>query len=120
MMGAMNREVQILRRTRTQDSVRGSYSDVWVTVATVWGEVQDMLPSRAERIADGIDIAQRPARVRIYYREDITTDMRFKVLGRSPDEADRNMRIIAGPAELGFRDRVEFAVEELTTEGQEP
>lgn len=119
-MGRMNREVQIRQRTRTQNPADGSYSDVWSTLATVWGEVEDMLPSRAERIADGVDIARRPAKVRLYYREDVTTEMRFKVLGRSPAEADRDMRIISGPAELGFRDRVEFLAENLTSEGQEP
>mgnify|MGYP000014695267 FL=1 len=33
----------------------------WVEFATVWAEVEDVLPSRAERLADRIVIANRPA-----------------------------------------------------------
>jgi len=119
-IGAMNREVVIQRRTETQDPIYGTAIVTWADLATVWAEVQDILPSRAERVAEGIDIARRPARVRMLYRDDVTTDMRFKVLGRGGSEADRVMQIIAGPAELGFRERVEFVAEELTTGGQEP
>jgi len=118
--GARNREVVIQHRTRAQNSADGSYTDTWADLATVWAEVQDILPSRAERIADGVDIANRPARVRMLYREDVTTSMRFKLPGRSTAEGDRYLRIISGPAELGFRDRVEFVAEEISSTGQEP
>lgn len=116
----MDREVQIRHRTRTQNVSDGSYSDAWATLATVWAEVQDMLPSRAERIADGVDVSRRPCRVRMYWRDDVTMQMQFRVLGRSTGEADRDLRIIAGPAELGFRDRMEFMAEQIAPGGQEP
>lgn len=116
----MNRELVIQRRTETQDPVYGTAVVTWADLATVWAEVQDVLPSRAERVADSIDIARRPSRVRMYYRDDVTTDMRFKLIGRGGNEADRYLQIIAGPAELGFRDRIEFIAEESTTQGQEP
>lgn len=116
----MNRELVIQRRTETQDPVYGTPVVTWGDLATVWAEVQDMLPSRAERVAEGIDIARRPSRVRMYYRDDVTTDMRFKLPSRGGSEPDRYLQIIAGPAELGFRDRVEFIGEELTSSGQEP
>jgi head-tail adaptor len=120
MIGAMNREVEIRQRTRAQSTTDGSYTDTWTTLATVWAEVQDILAGKAERIANDIDMSRRPSRVRFYWREDVTTEMRFRVLGRSTGEATRDMRIISGPAELGFRDRVEFIAEDVTTEGQEP
>lgn len=115
-----NRELVIQRRTETQEAVYGTATVTWTDLATVWAEVQDILPSRAERVAEGIDIARRPCRVRMLYRDDVTTDMRFKLPGRGGNEADRILQIIAGPAELGFRERVEFVAEELSTGGQEP
>lgn len=109
----MNREVVIQRRTETQDPIYGTATVTWADLATVWAEVQDMLPSRAERIADGIDIARRPCRVRMLFRDDVDSTMRLKI-------GDRALRIIAGPAEMGFRERIELIAEELSTEGQEP
>lgn len=111
--GSRDREVVIQRRTQTQDGTYGTPVVTWVDHATVWAEVQDMLPSRAERIADGIDIARRPCRVRMLFRDDVTSDMRLKI-------GERYLRIIAGPAELGFRERIELMAEELTTEGTAP
>lgn len=116
----MNREVVIQRRTETQDPIYGTAIVTWADLATIWAEVQDVLPSRAERVAEGIDIARRPARVRMLYRDDVTTDMRLKVLGRGGNEPDRLLQIIAGPAELGFRERIELMAEELSSGGQEP
>lgn len=115
-----NREVVIQRRTESQEGVYGTAVVSWSDLATVWAEVQDILPSRAERIADGINIAARPARVRMLYRDDVTTDMRFKLPGRGGNEGDRYLRIISGPAEMGFREKVEFMAEELTSEGTPP
>jgi head-tail adaptor len=72
--------------------------------------VQDVLPSRSERLAGGINVASRPARVRMRYRTDITPNMRF-VMG------DRIMQIVAGPAERGNREETEFMVEDYTSAG---
>lgn len=85
-------------------------SGTWVLVSNVAAEVQDVLPSRSERLAGGINAAARPARVRMRYRTDITPDMRF-VMG------DRIMQIIAGPAELGVREESEFMVEDYSSAG---
>jgi head-tail adaptor len=79
-------------------------------VTEAWVGIKDMLPSRGERLADGINVATRPARLRMRWREGMTSDMRF-VLG------SRIMQIVAGPAELGRRDGLEFMVEEYSTAG---
>lgn len=115
----MNREVQIRHRVRTQNAADGSYVYTWSTLATAFAEVQDQLPSRGERIADGVDVKRRPCRVRMYWRDDVTSAMQLRVLGRG-DEDDRDLRIVSGPAELGYRDRMEFVAEELEPGGQEP
>lgn len=89
----------------------GAGSGTWALVAKeVYAQVEDMLPSRGERLADGINVASRPARVRMYFREDVTPAMRF-VMG------SRIMDITAGPAELGYREGLEFMVEDYTSAG---
>lgn len=105
----MNDRIRI-ERPVADTSFDGAGSGGWETVEEVWANVQDALPSRGERLADGINVAARPARVRIRYREDITSNMRF-VMG------DRIMQIISGPAELGRRQALEFMVEEYRPAG---
>lgn len=110
--GKLDRRITIRQRTKTQDPKRGTYSYAWSDLATVWAEVQEMLPSRAERIAEGINIARRPIRVRTRYRDDITSDMRVQYQGAE-------YRIVGGPAELGRREGTEMVCELLSTEGDE-
>lgn len=115
------RWVEIQERETTIDPTYGTNVEgAWTTILTVKAEVQDMLPSRAERIADGINIANRPCRVRFKFRDGLSSVQRFLVKGRGPDEADRVLNVVAGPTELGFRDRVEFVAEQMSTEGQQP
>ncbi len=88
----------------------GAGSGSWELIDEVWANVQDALPSRGERLAGGINVAARPARVRIDYREDITASMRF-VLG------SRIMQIVSEGAELGRQDGLEFMTEEYRPAG---
>ena len=111
--GRLKERVAIQHRVETQDPIYGTTIVSWEQLATVWAEVQDILPSRSESIADSISIARRPARVRMRYREDLDSTMRLVVNGRT-------LNIIAGPAELGFRAGLEFMAEELSTQGEEP
>jgi len=108
----LNRWVAIQHRTETRDPVYNTFVVTWTTLATVWAEVQDMLPSRGEKIADGIDIARRPCRVRMRYRSDVDSTMRLVA-------SDRTLVIVAGPAELGNREGIEFMCVELSTAGQD-
>lgn len=111
--GLRNRRVEIQQRVETQDPTYGTISVTWETLATVRAEIQDMIPSRGERIAEGVSIARRPCRVRMLYRGDLDSTMRLK-------HGDRVLKIVNQPAELGFREGVEIVAEEVTTEGQEP
>ena len=109
----LDTEIVILRRTVAQEDVYGTSDETWFDHDTVWADVQDMLPSRAERIGEGINIARRPCRIRLRWRDDITADMRIRI-------GSRELRIVTMPAELGRREGIELVAEELTTEGQEP
>ncbi|MGE8143049.1 phage head closure protein [Novosphingobium sp. NPDC080210] len=111
--GRLRDRVTIYQRSETQEATYGTKTVAWSALATVWAEVQDILPSRAENAANGIDIARRPARIRMRWRSDIDMTMRIEARGQM-------MRIIAGPVELGNREGIEIVAEHLTTEGQEP
>lgn len=110
--GRFKDRVTILQPARVQESAYGTNAVSWTELTTVWAEVRDVLPSRSENIAEGVEIGRRPCRVRMRYRTDVRSDMRLRYLGRT-------LRIVAGPAEIGRREVVEFVAEELTTEGQE-
>lgn len=101
-----------IERPIPDDSFNGAGSGTWQAIdpEPTWCEIEDMLPSRGERLADGINVASRPARVRMRYRDGITPDMRF-VAG------DRVMQIVAGPARIRGGTMLEFVVEDYSTAG---
>lgn len=111
-----------LERPIADDSFDGAGSGAWELVAEIWASVTDMLPSKGERLADGLNAAKRPARVRIRYRADLRQDMRI-VHGATvvDDVVDysgaRIMQIVTMPADLGRRERQEFMVEEYSPAG---
>ncbi|MEG3089504.1 head-tail adaptor protein [Sphingomonas sp. PB4P5] len=108
-----NRMIQIERPT-ADNSLEGAGSGSWLPVGKpIWASVVDALPSRGERLADGINVATRPARVRMRFRTDVTPNMRFVM--EKPFR--RIMQIVAGPAELGVRDELEFMVEDYSSAG---
>lgn len=116
--GALRDRIRI-ERPVGDESFAGAGSGTWNKVAEAWAEVQDVLPSRGEKQANGINLATRPARVRMSYREDVTADMRFLLIKRRAEEwvTVRTMQIIAGPAVIGRRSGVEFMVEDYSTAG---
>jgi head-tail adaptor len=87
----------------------------WAAIATdptVWAEVQDALPSRGEASGDGIETARQPARIRLRWRDDITSAMRIVV------DDGRVMQIVSGPAEIyGRRKWMELMAEEYSSAG---
>ncbi|NVD43482.1 head-tail adaptor protein [Qipengyuania atrilutea] len=107
--GSLNRLVRIENNT-ADESFTGAGKANWTLIAEVWADVQDMLPSRGEKLADGLNIATRPARIRILYRTDVTAAMRI-VMG------ERVMQIVSPPAELGNREGLELMAEDYSTAG---
>ena len=84
--------------------------ETWDALPPVWAQVQDMLPSRGDKVAAGVEVTARPARIRIRFRTDITADMRIQF-------GDRLMKIVSAPAELGYREGLEIVAEDYTTTG---
>ena len=99
-----------LERPIADDDLDGAGSGEWVLVDEIWIGLRDQLPSRSERTEGGATTATRRARVRMYWREDLTPDMRL-VAG------DREMYIVSGPAELGRRGGHEVMVEDTRPAG---
>ncbi|KQS50966.1 phage head completion protein [Sphingomonas sp. Leaf198] len=94
-----------LERKLVAESFDDAGADAWELVEEIWVGIQDKLPSRGEQLEGGFTTSTRPARVRMYWRDDIDPSMRL-VLG------DRIMQIVAGPAELGRRGGTELMVED--------
>lgn len=105
----LDRRVRI-ERLVADESIDGAGSGTWEPVATVWAEVQDVRPSRTERMTEGLNLSARPARVIMRWRGDVTGAMRIV-------HGDRIMQIVGGPAELGRRDGLELLVEDYSTAG---
>lgn len=112
--GKLDHRIRIERKVITQDAAFGTEVITWATLATVWAQVQEVLPSKGESQPNGIRIAERPARIRMRYRSDITSDMRLVHLGRG----NRLMKIIAPPVEMGRRQGIEIMAADYSTEGQ--
>lgn len=111
--GKRRTRLVIERRTTTADPAYGSAVEVWSVFKRLRGEVQDLLPSRGESIAEGINVASRPCRIRIRHRDDITSDMRVRI-------GTRTLRIVTMTADINRGRDIEFVAEEVTTAGQEP
>lgn len=103
-----------IERPVADDSLDGAGSGFWQLVKPVWANLMDVLPSTgSERVADGMTTATRRTRIRIRYRADITSDMRFV-------QGVRIMQIVAGPAILSSRGRavaMEFMAEDYRPAG---
>lgn len=119
--------ITFVKREQMVNDDDGTRSYAWTTHAQEWAEVQDVLPSRGERIADGISISRRPARIRTLYRDDIDSTMRIALgvpvlatLGTVLPADVELLEIVAGPAELGRRDGLEMMAERQSTQGNAP
>lgn len=116
--GDLDRRITILQRAEVVRDEDGSRQVAWLTLATVRAQVQDILPGGVaakglETVEDGISMLQRPCRIRIRYRDDITSEMRVQF-------GARILRITSAPAEIGRRVGLEFTAVELSSEGAEP
>jgi head-tail adaptor len=119
-LGPLDKRVRFERRTRVP-GVLSAGKGGWEKIATVWGTVQDRLPSSGERIDNRLDLGSRPARVRVRYRTDLEDAERI-IVGASeqPDGSFTGGRIFnlkAGPAEIGRKVGLEFAADQESTSG---
>lgn len=121
-VGLLNRRIKIQKKSTTNEAEYGTEVITWITHATVWANVQDVLPSRSEssesgmRSADGlvkIRTSTGLTRIRIRYLATVTSDMRIMLTDRS----NKILQIVSGPAEMGQREGMEIMAESYTTAG---
>ncbi|QIL71666.1 head-tail adaptor protein [Diaphorobacter sp. HDW4B] len=100
----------------TRDPDYNTEIKTWGVLDTVWASVLDVLPSRSETVQNAVEIVERPSKVRMRYRTDITPDMRLVIVG-ADGAPDRECEIVAGPAEIGRREGVELLVKSFRSSG---
>lgn len=106
----MDRLVRV-ERNEAAKALGKAGTGMWVEVATAWASIVDALPSRGERLADGMNVATRPSRVRMDWDATITASMRMVDVTDGVD--GRVMQIITPPARLGG-DGMEMMVEDYS------
>lgn len=118
----LNRQITIEDRSTSVNSSTGDETVTWTPIAYVpgspavaakfWAEVQDVPPSRGEFLAQGVPVGRILTRIRMRWRDDVTSDMRVVVHG----DSDVTYQIVGGPAEWGGRKQyVEFTAERYST-----
>lgn len=95
-IGKMDRRIRIEYPILSQGGYGESVAE-WLPLATVWADVQDVLPSRSESVKQGLSTARNQTRFRFRYRADVTSAMRIVLLGT----ADKTFQIVGGPSEIG-------------------
>lgn len=113
-IGEMDRRITIEQKVVTRDADYGTEVITWLLLATVWANVQDVLPSKSDDVKNGLALATNRTRIRFRYRSDVNSSMRILVHGAS-GAADRVMQIVGGPAEIGRRERTEVVCEEFSS-----
>jgi head-tail adaptor len=113
LASSLDIRIRIERKVVARDLQYGTEEVTWGQFACVWAEIRDILPSKAERLADSIQIGRKPARIRIRYLAGLAADMRIII-------DNRIHQIISGPAILGRRNAMEIMVEEHSSEGAAP
>lgn len=108
-VGNFNRKILIEQPVAGVDPVYGSPTITWTALATIWAEVQDALPSRAESVVQGLTVAKNQVRVRFHFRLDVTSAMRITEL----EPPYRVLQIVGGPATVGNREETEVMCEQI-------
>lgn len=113
LAGDLDKEVRLLAHVVIgRDPDYNTEVKEWREFASAWAQVQDVLPSRSDKIEDAVQVNERPARLRMRYMAGVRADMRVVVLGVD-GEPDRVCEIVAGPAELGRRDGIELLIKDF-------
>lgn len=108
----LDRRVTIEEELVTQDAAFSSNVPTWRVVDTFHAEVVDQAPSRSLALRQGIEGASLQVRVRVRYSAKLATSTRKRIRFGA-----RVLQVVAGPAEMGRREFMEFLAEDSTTVG---
>jgi SPP1 family predicted phage head-tail adaptor len=98
-IGRLDSRITIERKVVTQDPEYGTELVTWAPLATVWAEVEDALPSKAEGVTMGLATARNQVRIRFRWMAGVDSSMRVTVHG----DTDEILQIVGGPASIGGR-----------------
>lgn len=108
-MPNLNTRCEIQKKSVSQDSTYGTEDIRWITLAVVWVEKQDELPSRSESIKNGLAVSALRSRVRMRFRSDLDSSMRCKINGET-------WQIISPSAMIGGRNEyIEIMIEKYSS-----
>lgn len=110
----LDQRIRIEKVLTTSDADYGTPVVTWVAHATVWAQVQDVLPSKAEAQPNALRLTIGPSRIRTRYLAGVTAAMRVVLLTRG----NRVLQIVTAPAELGRKEGLEFMAEEYSTDAR--
>ena len=110
--GTLDRRCSIDYKSVELDASYGTEIVTWLRLTQVWANVEDVLPSRSESVRQGLEVARNQVRVRMRYRDDITSEMRIIVHGRNGDVV---YQIVGGPAMMGRQEMLEMVCEKFTS-----
>lgn len=111
-MKALNIRGRIEYRSTTQDATYGTEVVTWALLGVRWMELQDVLPSRSEKVSEGMEVSQNQIRCRLNYCTDVTSGMR--VIVNRP--ARTVYQIISGPRIVGDKQAIEVMLEKVSTD----
>lgn len=103
----LNKRCRIEYPVTTKDRVYGSVTTTWALKAVLWCNIQDVLPSRSEKIKSGLAIGAKQSRMRIRYRDDLDSAMRVVIDGNI-------FQIISDFSELGNKEFSEAMIEKYS------
>lgn len=102
-----DRRITIERRTIAKDGTYGAAVPTWVTLAVLWAERRDALPSRQDSTQQGMERTRAAVRYRFRYPDvDLDSTMRVR-------DGAQLLQIVGPAAEIGRREWMEIACEEF-------
>lgn len=107
-IGSFDEHIEIQHKVIASQDDYGVNVFSWLKKARVWAELQDTLPSRSETTQGTLAVGSNKTRVRMRYRTDIDSAMRFTARGTV-------YQFISGPAMIGRNEYMEFLAEEYTS-----
>lgn len=123
--GMLDREITVEVPSTIDDPVYGPQAGPWLPLVRDGvgspilakrfpAQLQDVMPSRSEAVQQGLAIARNQTRIRMRWRDDITSAMRITVHG----DTDTVYQIVGGPAAIeGRKQFLEVVCEHLSSGG---
>ena len=110
-IGPLDHRITIEKKVVTQDPDYGTEIVTWTPVATVWANIEDVLPTRSEAYRNRIAVSTDQIIIRFRYRTDIDSSMH--IIAWRPN---RNVyEIVSGPAEIGRHQYLEIGCERYSS-----